>query len=314
MLGQQASGKTTFVAALWAWICDDELLDDEADRISLRINGTLPAATQYLDEARFHLLRGRPVPRTATDTAEDVRLDLLVGGKAATLHVLDLSGESLERLFSERSCPKALADHLTSADCLMLFVHPNEIRLPATIADATRMAGSFSDQSAVNPVVYGAESSSAVDSRTHVAYGPTTDAEGDVAESAPTAVQLVDLTQIAAQMAGASAWKPLHVCVVVSAWDVVDPAAVDRLEPEVDPRKWLFRFLPLLAQFLEANRQSLPSRVFGVSAQGGDYEVDDTADRLACLTVAKRAVVVDEGPTAMRDIAAPLHWLLDQRS
>ena len=66
---------------------------------------------------------------------------------------------------------------------------------------------------------------------------------------------------------------------------------------------------PLLDQFLEATRGSLLIASWGVSAQGGDYELE--MSKLASIAVPSHRVIVvpDEGERHS-DLTQPLRWLV----
>lgn len=92
----------------------------------------------------------------------------------------------------------------------------------------------------------------------------------------------------------------LPVVVIISAWDRAD---------DTTPANWLAEQLPLLEQFLASNSGQLPHAVFGVSAQGADFdaptdavrELDDPWDRSYLVR-----------PDGMRGtVAEPIEWLID---
>ncbi len=113
----------------------------------------------------------------------------------------------------------------------------------------------------------------------------------------PVDVRAVDLLQELVEERSTR----LPLAVIVSAWDRTVGAAT--------PTNWLAKQLPLLEQFLACNSGQLPHAVFGVSAQGADFdlglsggsELDDPWDR---------AYLVH--PDGLRGtIAAPIEWLID---
>ena len=76
------------------------------------------------------------------------------------------------------------------------------------------------------------------------------------------------------------------------------------------PKLWLENELPLLNQFLESNRDLLEFKIFGISAQGGDYDGDK--DKLQEeIHPSKRIIVQKETGEISSDISLPIKWLLD---
>lgn len=282
MLGLPTSGKTTYLVALWAIVKNAE----DGDPLTLR--GPLPPATAYLDEGVHRLLAAEAVRRTHRDSGEDVELDLALDAEPLVLRQLDISGETLEHAMETRAMPKVVHDRIAGSDGVLLFVHPDKIVRPFTIAEAHRLSQQMGeppeDDAVPEPLVEPDDAA--------------------VRRSAPTAVHIVDMLQVAASAAG----KRLPVAVIVSAWD-----SVEADDPDATPRPWLEGAMPLLAQFLENNADDLPHEVFGVSAQGGDYDEPGKSAVLAEQDLGQRVKTV--GPDgAGNDLAVPLRWLLQSRA
>ena len=283
MLGLVGSGKTTYLVALWAIVKNA----DEDSPLALR--GPLPDATAYLDQGAHRLLAGEAVRRTSYDTGEDVRLNLTLDSRPLVLNQLDVSGETIREAIAARALPRIVHERVAHSDGVLLFVHPDKVVQPFTIPETHVLA-----QAAGQPPEDEHEDEDE----------PLVPPDDDtVRRSAPTAVQLVDLLQVAARAAD----RRLPIAVVVSAWDEVESD-----DPHARPRAWLSAAMPLLAQFLGNNADALPSEVFGVSAQGGDYEEAGVSEALAQRAVPERVRTV--GPEGSgNDLALPLRWLLRSR-
>jgi hypothetical protein len=97
---------------------------------------------------------------------------------------------------------------------------------------------------------------------------------------------------------------------MLSAWD---KAAGEQLTPAA----FLGAKLPLLAQYLRGNAAQWDMRVYGLSAQGGDYDAIEAgavpkaeAAELRKLDRASRRIrLLGEGPET-NDLTEPLAWLL----
>ena len=125
---------------------------------------------------------------------------------------------------------------------------------------------------------------------------------------APTQVPLVDLLQHLGQPPLAAG--PRRLAVILSAWDKAEGEGLP-------PEPFLAAKLPLLDQYLRSGRDRWDWRVYGVSAQGGDYDKNkadavETAEagRLRDLDIpSKRIRLVFEG-TESHDLTEPLQWLM----
>ena len=113
----------------------------------------------------------------------------------------------------------------------------------------------------------------------------------------PTQVAAVDMLQLTLEQ---RARHPARACVIVSAWD-------RESESGLTPAGYIAENLTLLDQYTSSNSEWLETRVFGVSAQGGDFEA--ARDELAERDPLDRAFVHrgDGSPGAIGD---PIAWAL----
>jgi hypothetical protein len=121
------------------------------------------------------------------------------------------------------------------------------------------------------------------------------------ADRVPTQVKLVDLVQ--ALVRPPFSLPHVQLAVIVSAWDLVSDSAPS-------PASWLATRLPLLHQYLRANPERFATRIFGVSAQGGDLARD--GERLLQQDVPARRIVVAEDESRSHDLTAPVRWAMGQ--
>ena len=88
LMGLPATGKTTFLAALWYLVQDSEA------KSTLMLDHVV-GDVRHLNDIREHWLKCTPVPRTPT--ASELLLSMFLkereSGQALTLHVPDLVGE-----------------------------------------------------------------------------------------------------------------------------------------------------------------------------------------------------------------------------
>jgi hypothetical protein len=276
LIGLKGSGKTSYLAALWHLV--------EAGEIPIALVGSqLQPDRHYLNEIRDSWLRFQEVGRTSLRSQEMISLRMhdSASGDAIDLSLPDLSGELFRLQWATRKATKFYADLAANATGALLFIHPGTIRRARRIlrGDAAHSANCGTDQGDASSETAAREWTS---------------------ESSPTDVQLVELLQFVDFLH--SPTKRFRIAVVVSAWDLVpDPAL---------PASWLERELPLLSQFLGANGETTPYRVYGVSAQGGDLQKD--LERLQAETMPSRRIRVLENTVEVtRDLTAPIRYLLN---
>ncbi len=276
LVGLPASGKTTYVAALWHVIASQ----DVAGALALEV---LDAPVDHLNALRSRWLRVEETHRTSS-SAEDVatiKIRPRDGNPATEIVVPDLAGESIQQGLIDRQWAGSFADFVRRSTGVLLFVHPGKVVESWPITDAIDVAGE--------------------ETRSRLGAGAT--GESPASEwhpgGIPTQVKLVDLLQLLCDHIDKERFR---LAVVVSAWDLVGEEAL--------PSEWLTRALPLLDQFLISARSRLDFRIYGVSAQGGQLPED--VDRLRAYTKASDRIEVvldDSAPT--HDITAPIRWALN---
>ena len=277
-LGLPRTGKSTFLGAFWALVQSPA---EPAVR-ETRFGGD----RSYVQKLADQVARGDALDRTALDASEElaVEVDFEPGG-VADLLIPDTSGESLRVLAEQRIWYPNLLAACTQATAILMFVHPDRLRMPQRIA-----------------VTSGGEPAPEPErSPEHVDFHPPDGVAFQAQEHTSTAAQLIDVFENLSEL-----WsdrRPIRVGVVVSAWDRVVG------EPKPTPYAWLAARLPGTLATLESNRDVADFEVFGVSAQGGDFTAGLPAE-LAGEDPWDRAYVI--APSGQRDtLAAPIIWLLD---
>jgi len=273
LCGLPASGKTTFIAALWYLIYQEEV------STVLSLN-EFPKNREYLNEISGKWCRCDEIPRTLTEVVQTVSLQLKADTAIVDLHIPDLSGETWKALWCNRVCPAHAFEWVKDASGIMLFLHSDDIVPPVEITDRTAM----SEIAGEDPV----------DSE-FIPWDP---------EKSPTQVILVDILQSLTTLPiGRSGVK---LSVVISAWDLVDGDG-DRMTPD----KYLKDNLPLLNQFLNCSGKFSEVRFFGVSAQGGDLRSPLDQERLQAEDEASKRIEVVGDNCGQHDITAPIKWLIE---
>ncbi len=270
--GLPGSGKTTYLAALW------HLVFSRKENTILKFEGLKKGSYKHLNSLSSRWLKAESQERTKVGTKEVVSMHLVDNDdESVTVSFPDLSGETYSQIWEDRTCEKDIASILADGSGLLLFIHADKVSQPRWVADEfnlTQMLGL-----------------PAMESAEVVSWKP---------KFAPTQVQLVDILQSFRR-------KPLNfdatkLVIIFSAWDLIE---VQNTTPEV----FLAVQLPLLAQYLDSSADMWDWRVFGVSAQGGNYE--EKADELkACKTPSKRIRLIGGGEES-HDLTMPLAWLME---
>lgn len=294
LLGLPGSGKTTFLAAFWAVMSNGT----GAGEVEI---GPLSGEQRYLNRIRQEWLRYKKMERTLQPDETDLNLPLRMRATKQdfTLQMPELAGENYKKAWETRELPMKVADALTQADGLALFISSNHVEKPVRMDQARAATFGLLPESFAEPANE--------DDDTEVGAEEEDDDEKPAPESkpwspemAPTQVMLVEVLQFAEEL------RPLRrLSIVLSAWD-----QILKNTPGDTPEAWLKRELPLLWQFLQRNPGQLEVRVFGVSAQGGDYKAD--FDRLSALSPALRPKAFDAKGNELDELIAPLKWLPTQ--
>lgn len=275
MLGLKGSGKTTYLAALWHFLESGEV----SDAITLP---RLQPHRDYLNSIRNTWLKMEPAGRTSLRSLNEAALSLRHHETGEDFEVVlpDLSGESFKQQWATRRATTSFKEFASNCHGVLLFIHPASYQRTHPIKPKEAEEGEVSEGE-VRPIPV---------SQT---WTP---------EQSSTQVQLVDLLQILIALRKRA--DGLRVAVVISAWDLINPA--------LTPDGWLDRRLPLLSQFLRANSDWISSEIFGVSAQGGDLASD--RDRLMDFSLASERCSAVMGNNLSRvSLTTPLQFLLDIR-
>ena len=279
VLGLPESGKTTFLAALWHIVTGMEI------QTKLNFGGLTAENNAYLNNIAKQWRDAVVQERTAISGNQWVSMNFVgANNKKFRLTFPDVPGEAYRRMWEDRDCEQEIANGLQAVGVL-LFIHSDTIVPPLWIVDEAQLSKAMG----VEMEVEGGD----------VDWKPSL---------APTQVQLVDILQML--QCGALNVGHRRVAVMLSAWDKV-------AENEICPKTFLEKKLPLLAQHLQQPSNGWTMKVYGVSAQGGDYiGVNDdnaqvSADALTSLeTASERIKLVDDGGSVSHDLTEPIAWLV----
>lgn len=276
LLGLPGSGKTTFLAAFWY------LIENNLDT-NLTVD-LLHGEREYLNSIRDKWLSCDTVDRTRTTNEQEVYIKLInkTDGSRSEIAIPDLSGETYRDQWINRGWTKEFELTINDVDGVLLFIHPNELQEATRIDQAESLIEELETEGEM---------------KTENNFPP--EIEWDPKDS-PTQVQLVELLQFYVQSHKSAG--VIKIAVIISAWDLVTTL-------NISPEKWLLQRLPLLNQYLLANSSSFQYKVYGVSAQGGDYEEEQ--DKLLGIKEPKDRIKLVCKNLSSYDITIPLIWLMN---
>lgn len=279
VIGLPGSGKTTFLAALW------HLIFSRDTETQLRFGSIKNGNQKHLNSIADRWRNAQRQERTQLAGNQLVCLDLrTTQGDAVTVTFPDAAGESYRQMWEERECEKPVADTLMEG-CVLLFIHADNIKQPLWVADVAEMSRSLG--------------LSAVPDDEPVPWHP---------RLAPTQVQLVGLLGLLSE--APLDIGPRRLAVMLSAWD---KAKGERLSP----KEFVHEKLPLLFQYLETNSHQWDWKIYGVSAQGGDYDdaqsgapLKPSAEELRSIDQPSTRIELTDGASSAHDLTIPIAWLM----
>ncbi len=277
VIGLPETGKTTFLAALWHVVYEEDVPG------SLRLK-ELPDLNEHLNKIAQKWINCQPLERTAIGSEKMVSMKLLETESDIEAQVFfpDMSGESFLNHLKDRQWEKEYDDLVREANGILLFINPEKLIEPIRI-----------DQK--EPLIQEISNSQEEESGS---TGSSDALPWDI-EKVPTQVQLVELLQF--YMNKPYSYRIPRIAVIISAWDLVQ-------KHRGSPDLWLRKRLPLLSQYLRANKETFSYKVYGVSAQGGDLKKD--GERLHKIVKPTERIMVVGDKCNPHDITAPVKWLM----
>ena len=136
LVGLPASGKTTFIAALWHVIASQ----DVEGALGLEV---LDAPVDHLNALRGRWLRFEETSRTSISAQEiaTIKIGARDGSPTTEIVIPDLAGESIQRGLMERRWTASFARLVHRSTGVLLFIHPGKLTESWPIADAIEIAG-----------------------------------------------------------------------------------------------------------------------------------------------------------------------------
>jgi hypothetical protein len=258
LVGLPATGKTTYIAALWAYLRSG--LDDSKWRVL-----EVPEDTTYLNLIVQAWLDRKEMPRSApgVDTVEfTVQTP---GGQPTTIVVPDLPGEMFLNAVRRPAIDTVPATAVTESDVLFIFVNGQRASTFAPLGDQEPPDEAFDEDEEVEEIED--EGAGTDEEHTEAEAGDTPPLREFVISDLDSDTLNTELLQRVLYLRRDQAPPP--VVVVVSAWDVLDVTGKT-------PEEWLKDEQPMTWQSIVELRTRTTVAVIGVSAQGADYDDDPT--------------------------------------
>jgi hypothetical protein len=297
--GLPFTGKTTYLALIN--IAIQTSADGSIKLLSHKGN------FEYVDQISSDLEACIVAEHTEVGEQGELDLELEINGTQGHLRIPDVSGETWEHALDERNWTIPFDEAVAACTGVVLFINADEVEMGGTILDADALTAALAE---------GAEPGVAEPADTQVANEPaggspldsgSLDDPGESESESPaghdrarvraTQVDAVDLLQMVSRRNHS---RPLRVSIVLSVWDTIE---------DTTPSEWLDATFPMLRQYLK-NTRVWEWRIFGVSAQGGDFTNEAVRNVLLEKRAIDRASVVADDGTA-ESIHSPILWVLE---
>lgn len=275
-IGLPASGKTTYLAALW-------YLVKRTGGTRLQFNRLLEGDNSHLNNIAERWSEARTQDRTKISGDLVVKLSLLdPDGREIILGFPDVAGEAFKEMWANRECDSKVSEMIRDGNVL-LFIHADNIVQPAPL-----MPLPSSSDAEEEPPAEG------------IAWSP---------DISPTQVMLVSLLSMLNEPVLGGPRSTRRLAVMLSAWDIVESRGKS-------PEEFFREHLPLLNQYLQQCTDGWTSRIYGVSAQGGTYDnpdietPGDDASRLLRFDSPIDRIRLIRGTETSKDLTEPIEWLI----
>lgn len=257
LVGLPGTGKTSFLAALWA-LCGDAGAAAAALTLS-----NFPADAEYLQQIANPWFAGSPVDRTAVGSDKRIEIDLAGLGGELSLRVPDLSGESFMDAVADRRLANEVAEVLSEADGIIFFVNAATATVPTALADLPPLE--VHDDGPAEGGHVADDGGPDEDEGPPEGENPTKDDEPKEFDARKLETDWLhsELVQLIAEFRFDPPRAP--IIVVISAWDTVEGLGME-------PEPWLRHHQPMLAQVIGELRREIDVEVCAISAQGADYK------------------------------------------
>ena len=283
MIGMPSSGKTTYLASL----CRLLLYGGQETGWKLDVKD-VPEGFERVQILIKNINSYKAVKRTYGLELNNVALSLYNQNQEWMQFVVpDSSGES------------NIMDHIVESDMLLFFINVNTMIWEERIKLGEKSAIKQLNEEQGDKVTQSAED---------IVEEYARDRENEQIKSKEQVKNkekeqkkynnqsaLVELLQIIIYLVPHS----LNIRFVISAWDLVEK---EFKQDKVTPKEYIKIKLPLLYQYLEFNSKLIDYEIWGVSAQGGDFDDEDDLKKLQSNNGEDYICVVDSKADTSKDL------------
>ncbi|MGZ4314204.1 MAG: TRAFAC clade GTPase domain-containing protein [Gaiellaceae bacterium] len=260
LVGLPATGKTTYIAALWSYLTSGP--PEGTYRVT-----QYPDDPSYLNAIAEAWVGGESMPRNSLGSTDRIEFTIETPARRVLTIVLpDLPGELFLNAVVRPWIDEDTAQAVTGSDLLLVFVNGEKAKTYSALGDQELPH----HEPATNEAPVGARSDSA-DPAQESGAGSAPQSP-DIATSVDFSVEGLDSDTLNTELVQRLVYLTTEdgtppILVVVSAWDSLH-------DPGERPEAWLRREQPMLAQLVEELRLTTQVGVVGVSAQGANYKAD----------------------------------------
>ena len=282
IMGLPASGKTTFLAALW------HLIESDETDCCLELE-TYQGDLSYLTLIAEAWRTFKPVPRTSQvgDRHVTIQLRNRETNVSCAAFFPDLAGETFDRQVEDRRCRLEFIEDVSVDDGILFFIN-------ADVQEDTLSVTELNSRIPITSTDAGIDVGEVRGDKTPILLREWEP------KHLPAQVKIVQL--LSDFMRPPFVPCSRRLAILISAWDLTHGM-------NLTPQDWLGVHMPLVAQFLRANGEFFKHRVYGVSAQGVSLYDDTAVDAAADLEPSHRIKIVGSGGEG-HDLTEPLVWLM----
>lgn len=281
MIGMPSSGKTTYLASL----CRLLLLKSQETEWNLDVKD-IPEGFDWIKKSINSLDSYIPVDRTQGGDFYNIKLNLYNQNQKCIQFVIpDSSGEIFRDLVYDRRISTDILNQIIKADMLLFFINVN------TMIPEERIK--LGEKSAIKQLNEEKEKTDIKNAKSKEVKQIKDEEKERKKHNNQSA--LVDLLQSIVYLVPHS----LNVQFIISAWDLVEKEfKLDKVTPE----KYIKIKLPLLYQYLISNPQLIDYEIWGISAQGGDFNDKDDLLKLQSDDGENYVYVIDSEANISKDL------------
>ena len=295
MIGMPSSGKTTYLASL----CRLLLYGGQETGWKLDVKD-VPEGFERVQILIKNINSYKAVKRTYGLELNNVALSLYNQNQEWMQFVVpDSSGEIFRDLVYDRRIASNIMDHIVESDMLLFFINVNTMIWEERIKLGEKSAIKQLNEEQGDKVTQSAED---------IVEEYARDRENEQIKSKEQVKNkekeqkkynnqsaLVELLQNIIYLVPHS----LNIRFVISAWDLVEK---EFKQDKVTPKEYIKIKLPLLYQYLEFNSKLFDYEIWGVSAQGGDFDDEDDLKKLQSNNGEDYICVVDSKADTSKDL------------